>query len=266
MTVRTERLRTRGWAAQLDLQRFLSAALLGGYGIVILSLFFRHVMSLYINPVYIGPTSFAGAVLLGLALIRMTRGGEEACGDGCSPSKGCEHRRSSLPLRTYAVLSLPLLLAIAFPPRGLAAFSATQRGPQVAGMTAFHGATNVRRVSLSVDTSSFSLQDWVGALSADPNPRDYLGKRINLTGLVIHNPASVPPGYIMVLRYQVTCCVADARPVGLVVKDTSNGALKDNQWVTVRGTMGQTTYQGQKIAVVEPKLIAHTKAGDPYMY
>jgi uncharacterized repeat protein (TIGR03943 family) len=133
-------------------------------------------------------------------------------------------------------------------------------------MTTIRGAAVVRRVSLSVDTSTFTLQDWAGALSADPNPKDYEGKPVILTGLVLHNPSSMPPGYIMVLRYQVTCCIADARPIGLIVRDTSNGALKDNQWVKVTGIMGAAAYQGQQIAVVLPKRIVPTRAGNPYMY
>src|SRR5947209_9158668 len=110
-----------------------------------------------------------------------------------------------------------------------------------------------------MDTRSFSLQDWAGALSADPNPHDYAGKPVELSGMVLHDPAGVPPGYIMVMRYQVTCCIADARPIGLIVRDTSNGALKDSQWVRVIGAMGATSYQGQKIAVVVTKQLSPTK-------
>jgi uncharacterized repeat protein (TIGR03943 family) len=141
-----------------------------------------------------------------------------------------------------------------------------QRGPQLAGLTTIHSTISVSRVSLTMDTRNFSLQDWAGALSADPNPRDYAGKSVDLTGMVLHDPASMPPGYIMVMRYQVWCCIADARPVGLIVRDTSHGALKDSQWVKVTGVMGATSYQGQKIAVVVPKEIRPTKAGNPYMY
>jgi len=120
-------------------------------------------------------------------------------------------------------------------------------------------------VSLSVDTRSFSQQDWVGALSSDPNPKDFMGKPIVLKGMVLHSAASVPPGFIMVLRYQITCCIADARPEGLLIRDTSHGRLQDNQWVRVTGVMGKTSYQGQQVAVIEPKQFAQTKAGNPYM-
>ena len=70
----------------------------------------------------------------------------------------------------------------------------------------------------------------------------------------------------MVMRYFVTCCIADARPVGLIVRDTTHGALQDNEWVSVTGTMSSATTGGQQIAVVKPQNIVKTTAGNPYMY
>ncbi len=265
MTVRSEHLRGRSMAIRLDLGRFLPALILGGYGIFIVSLLLRNVMTWYINPTYVVPTTIAGAVLIGLAAVRLGTRPVAADADECCADGACTDH-SAPKLRTYVILSIPLLLALIFPPRGLAAFSANQRGVAVAGLTTIRGTTALHRVSLSVDTSTFSMQDWVGALSADPNPKDYLNKAIHLTGIVVHDPAGAPPGYIMVLRYQVTCCIADAQPEGLVVKDTSHGALKDNQWVTLVGKMGEANYQGQSLVVVLPSRMTVTKAGDPYMY
>jgi putative membrane protein len=245
-------------------RRFLPPFILAGYGIFILSLFARHEMSLYINPVYIGPTTLAGAILVGLSAIGLARRhdneSESTCDDDCACEEPPTHAG------TYLLLGLPLLLALLVPPHSLASFSANQRGTQLAGLTTVHGAGTVQRVSLSVDTRSFTMTDWVGALSADPNPRDYQGKGVIVSGLAIHNSSSVPPGYIMVIRYLVTCCIADARPVGMIVRDSSNGTLQDNQWVTVTGTMGEASYQGQKVAVVEPTKIQPGKSQDPYIY
>lgn len=265
MTVHSEHLHAHQTAFRLDLRRFLPSCILAGYGIFILSLFARGVMSWYINPTYIAPTTLAGAVLIGLSVVAVARrpateSADSCCEDDC----GCGDEQTRY--WTYGLLTIPLLLAVLFPPRGLAAFSANQRGPQIAGLASVHGAGTLHRVSLSVDTRQFTMQDWVGALSADPNPKDYMGKPIIVSGLVVHNSAEVPPGYVMVLRYLVTCCIADARPVGLVVKDSSHGALKDNQWVTVTGKMGADSFQGQQIAVVEPRQIRITKAGSPYIY
>jgi len=141
--------------------------------------------------------------------------------------------------------------------------NAVRKSPASAQCTAINA---VKRVSLSVDTRSFSMQDWVGALSADPNPRDYKGKPVLVSGMILHASASVPAGYIMVMRYLVTCCIADARPVGVIVKDTSHGALQDSQWVTVTGTMGSANEGGQLVTVVKPTRILRVKSGNPYIY
>jgi uncharacterized repeat protein (TIGR03943 family) len=264
VTIRSERLRAAGLTVQWDVHRFLRVAILAGYGIFILSLFLRNVMTWYINPAYVLPTTIAGAALIGIAVIglrsKATHEHDECLDDDCA----CDEP-ATRPW-TYALLALPLFLALVFPPQGLAAFSALQRGPQIAGLNLLHGPTAVKRVSLSVDTRSFSLEDWVGALSADPNPKDYAGKPVQVTGMVLHAPGSIPNGYIMVMRYFVTCCIADARPVGLTVLDTSHGALKDGQWVTVVGTMASAGDSGQQIAVVKPRTMRVTKAGDPYIY
>lgn len=268
MTIRVERLRARSAPLRLDVARSLPGFILLGYGVFILSLFVRGALTLYINPNYIWPTAAAGVVLVALGVVKLIRRpvADACCSTDTCAGDACGCAEASPRIWPYAALCVPLLLAGLLPPRSLAAFSARQRGLQVAGVSMIRSATTVSHVSLSVDTRSFTLQDWVGALASDPNPNDYKGKPVILSGLVMHDAASMPPGYIMVLRYQVTCCIADARPEGLIVRDTSNGALKDSQWVTVRGVMGETVYQGQHIVVVEPKQIALTKPGNPYMY
>ena len=250
---------------RIDLARFFPSFLLGGYGVFILSLFARNVMTWYINPAYVPSTTLAGVVLVGIGAVGLAWRRETACED-CAADCTCQTGNLSPRIWTYALLSLPLLLAVLFPPRGLAAFSANERGPQIAGIAAVHGLTTLHRVSLAVDTRSFSMQDWVGALSADPNPRDYAGKPVKVTGMVLHASASVPSGYVMVMRYLVTCCIADARPVGVIVQDTSHGAFKDSQWVTVTGTMGSASQDGQRVAVVNPTRIVPIKSGNPYIY
>ncbi|MGI8826727.1 MAG: TIGR03943 family putative permease subunit [Chloroflexota bacterium] len=269
MTVQLERLRavhaTR-LLPVLNVRRYLLPMLLAGYAIFVLSLYFRGLMTWYINPTYVLPATAAAVVLLGFSLLTLRRPVRAACeGDECCVAGDCGCAASPK-LWAYGVLAVPLLLGFLVPPHSLAAFSAHQRGPQIAGFTMIRGAVPVRRVSLSVDTSTFGLQDWVGALSGDPNPNDFKGKPITLTGMVLHDPSSVPPGYLMVLRYQVTCCIADARPEGLAVRDISNGTVKDNEWVTVRGAMAIVNFGGQKMAVVAPKKITQVKAGNPYMY
>lgn len=251
-------------APRFDIRHYLPSVILAGYGLLIISLYVRGVLIWYINPSYVFPAMLSAVVLLGLSGVLARRKPAVHCDTCCAD--GCNCSTSSNSYRVYGMLAIPLLLALLVPPHALAGFSAIQRGPQIAGVGVIRGTSAVKRVGLSVNTKAFTMQDWVGALSADPNPADYKGKPVIVTGLVVHDPASTPKGYFMVIRYLVTCCIADARPVGLIVKDTSHGALKDNQWVTVTGTMGAAEDGGQKVAVVEPKSLTTVKAGNPYIY
>jgi uncharacterized repeat protein (TIGR03943 family) len=249
-------------AARFDIRHYIPSILLAGYGLFVISLYFRGVLTWYINPSYVFPAMLAAVVLLGLSVVLALRKQAVHCDTCCEDGCSCN---ASPSYRVYALLTVPLVLAMLVPPHALAAFSAHQRGPQIAGLGVIHGGSTVKRVSLSVDTRSFTMRDWVGALSADPNPADYKGKPVVVTGLVLHD-SSAPKGYFTVIRYLVTCCIADARPVGLIVRDTSNGAIQDNQWVTVAGTMGSVSDSGQKIAVVIPKTVTKVKSGNPYIY
>ena len=72
MTVRMERLRVlrdAGTAHNLGIRRYLPSLLLAGYGAFILSLYFRGVMTWYINPTYVAPATLAAVVLLFIAAV-----------------------------------------------------------------------------------------------------------------------------------------------------------------------------------------------------
>lgn len=267
MTVPMERVRTHRIAHMWNVQPYVPSTILIGYGVFILSLRLRGVMTWYINPTYVLPTTVAAIVLLGIGafgVLRAQRQSSVQVGDCCGDDCGCAEPPRHL--ATYALLALPLALAAIFPPRSLAAFSAHQRGPQIAGASLIHGSAPVSRVSLSVDTRSFSMMDWVGALSADPNPHDYLHKPVRITGMVLTGSGNVPPGTFMVMRYLVTCCIADARPVGLIVQQSAGTIVRDNQWVTVNGTMAIAHVSGQETAVVHPTQTKIIPSQDPYMY
>ena len=83
------------------------------------------------------------------------------------------------------------------------------------------------------------MQDRVGAPSADPNRRTTTASRSSCRGIVVHDPASVPPGYIMVICYQATCCIADARPVGLICEGQLTRRAERQSVGPAHGWMGK---------------------------
>jgi len=54
---------------------------------------------------------------------------------------------------------------------------------------------------------------------------------------VLHSP-ELPPEYLLLSRFVITCCAADAYPVGLPVKLTASCQVyPPNTWLEVEGKM-----------------------------
>ena len=91
-------------------------------------------------------------------------------------------------------------------------------------------------------------------------------------GLVVHGSPGSPSDGFVLTRFLVTCCVADAVPIGVGVTGAGASAALDNTWVTVEGTLTWTAARGLvrptevlstlTVERVEPV----TAPGDPYLY
>ena len=82
-----------------------------------------------------------------------------------------------------------------------------------------------------------SLIDWVRTLNVYPEPDAYTGQKAKVQGFVVH-PKEMPDNYMIISRFILTCCAADAYPVGLPVKlSTSRSEYKPDSWLEVEGQM-----------------------------
>lgn len=58
-----------------------------------------------------------------------------------------------------------------------------------------------------------SIVDWTRTLSVYPEPEAYAGQPVDVKGFVVH-PPKLDEDLIIVARFMITCCAADAYPVG----------------------------------------------------
>jgi putative membrane protein len=110
-------------------------------------------------------------------------------------------------------------------------------------------------------------------------PEYYFNRRFKFTGFVYH-PEGWPSNRMILSRYLITCCAADATPIGITVETKDAAKYKNNSWVEIDGTISTRKIpEADKIAATswyygypnKPVLIAHAiqaiKAPqDPYMY
>ncbi len=74
----------------------------------------------------------------------------------------------------------------------------------------------------------------------------YKDTRVTLEG-VYYEPREKDETMAVVFRYLVTCCAADALPLGVFMKNQGVGEIKDNDWVRVTGVVSQETLDGTAV-------------------
>jgi uncharacterized repeat protein (TIGR03943 family) len=71
----------------------------------------------------------------------------------------------------------------------------------------------------------------------------------------------------MIGRFVLSCCVADAAPIGLVVQTADAAQFGDDQWVDVTGHFIVGTFDGIEMPIVVADTITETEPpAQPYLY
>ena len=165
--------------------------------------------------------------------------------------------------------SLMVLLAIAvfgliYVPRPFASEAALARG--IADPVALT-RSQPQRFARQTPPAERSLIDWIRTLNVYPEPDAYTGQPVNVTGFVIH-PPQWDDNYLMVARFVLTCCAADAYPVGLPVELTGDRSeFPPDSWISVQGEMLTETLDGQRRLVIAPQeVLSVPEPKNPYEF
>lgn len=114
-----------------------------------------------------------------------------------------------------------------------------------------------------------SLIEWVRLLNFNPEPDSYKGQKVKVQGFVIH-PPSLPDGYLWIGRFVITCCAADAYPIGLPVKlqpGQSRSAFPADSWLEIAGEMSTEEIEGKrKLIILASSLKPIPEPKNPYDY
>lgn len=153
--------------------------------------------------------------------------------------------------------SLMVLLAVAtfgltYVPRPFASDTALARGIADGISTT---RSQPQRFVRNQSPEERSLIDWIRTLDAYPEPDAYTGAPVAITGFVIH-PPTWPDSHLMAARFVLTCCAADAYPVGLPVRLPAGQAdYGADAWITVEGEMATETLEGYRRLVVQAQSV-----------
>ncbi|MEA0563199.1 MULTISPECIES: TIGR03943 family putative permease subunit [Lysinibacillus] len=95
---------------------------------------------------------------------------------------------------------------------------------------------------------------------------NYLGKKIQLKGFVLKEE-SFTEKQLVISRFLITHCVADASIVGFLTEFPEAPSLTEDTWIEVVGTISQTTYEGTSLPVIHIEdWVTIEQPESPYLY
>ncbi len=96
--------------------------------------------------------------------------------------------------------------------------------------------------------------------------KDFKGKRYQFTAQVL-TMEDLKDNQLLAGRYIMTCCALDLMGYGLITESDLRSKLKENQWITVTGTIGEYKYKGNIVPMLKDVVITKTKAPkEEYVY
>ena len=96
--------------------------------------------------------------------------------------------------------------------------------------------------------------------------KDFKGKRYQYTAQVFHME-DLKANQFLAGRYVMTCCALDLMGYGVITESDESSSFKENEWITVTGTIGEYEYKGSKVPCLKDVVIKKTKAPkEEYVY
>ena len=254
---------------------WLDALAILGWGILLLKYWITGKLSILIHPNYFGLTLAAGiglTVIGGLKTWEIFKGDRTKKQSRTSPANKSlrmtevEHVTLFPPSIGSTLMLTVALIGFATTPRTFTSQTALERG-----LTESLPITRLQPQEFRNTTKpeNRSLVEWVRLLNFNPEPDTYRSQKVKVQGFVIH-PPNVAEQYLWIGRFIITCCAADAYPIGLPVKlpiGQSRTAFTPDTWLEIEGETIVEELQGKrKLIIKASSLKPISEPKNPYDY
>lgn len=240
----------------------LKAWILIGLSLFLLSRILMGNLFFYINQRFFSLTVFAviGLLLLGLSYrFRTGQAGHEHH----DHDPGHAHT-PSLTWTGFLLIASPIVLGLLIPPRPLGAAAMTNRDTSIVSLTSAT-APDSERV-LAKPKAERNILDWLLEFRSVSDRSTLAGEAVKVTGFVYRDERFGQEQF-MVSRFVLSCCAADAAPLGMVVHWSESGQLEADQWVEVTGTLEPGEFGGEPMPFIRAATVTPTEIpSQPYLY
>jgi uncharacterized repeat protein (TIGR03943 family) len=213
------------------------------WGILLLKYAIDGTLYILIHPSYYLLVTVTGGCLLAIGLWQSWR---LYCG---KIANSPEQHSSLLPLGVSSMLLLGTAIAgLIITPKLFTSNAAIQRGVSAEAVTVTRSQTQTFKTN--VKPESRTLIDWKRTLANYPEPDAYAGQKANINGFVVY-PKELPANYLLLSRFVITCCAADAYPISLPIKVTGDRqTYPQDSWLQINGKAIVETFAGTRQLVI----------------
>jgi putative membrane protein len=161
-----------------------------------------------------------------------------------------------------AIMAIPMLLGLIVPARPLGASAVSSRG---IGLNAPDRPGSAKTMQ-NAQSGPKNVLDWLRDFGSHADPAAFKGQAVDVTGFVYRDPRNGTEQF-WVSRFTISCCVADATAIGMLVQTTQAASLKNDSWVHVTGKLDVGEFAGEKVPMILPDKISPTdQPQNPYLY
>lgn len=161
------------------------------------------------------------------------------------------------------ILCVPLCLGFLAPATPLASAAIDARGLNFYDPQSFSLGVNQ---TVTSPQDERTILDWYSLFAADPELVSGEEKHASVVGFVYHDDRLAEDQFY-INRFIVTCCAADAFPIGILVQWPASADLASDSWVHITGEIGTTTLNGSSIPLITAESVELVAQPDqPYLF
>jgi uncharacterized repeat protein (TIGR03943 family) len=249
-------MRTRLWV------RNLLMVLLGLYFIDTL---ISGRVTIYVNQNFQWLAGFAGVafLLLGIVgIVELMRMPAPNATDALERDPKAHTHGNAPSWPVLSIIAVPLALGILVPARPLGASAVNGDGLTTSIAVAQQGGA-----TFSIPPSERNMMDWLRSFGSSTDMSEFNGQEAEIVGFVYHDVRLNDKTQFFAMRFIVSCCVADATSIGLVVEWPDAATLQSDGWVKVTGKFQAQDVAGQEVPVLIAENVESVEQPEhPYLY
>lgn len=170
-----------------------------------------------------------------------------------------DHHHEEISWSILVVIAIPLILGLLVPAEPLSADSVN------GGITMNSVGVSSEDLAAIPPVERDVLQ-WLRLFDTSDDPAVFNGQQVDVIGFVYNEP-TFGDDRAMVVRFTISCCVADALAIGLPIDVTGLEVPAQGTWVRITGTLTADTFRDETMPIVQPDAIEEIEMpDDPYLY